>query len=355
MILNIIPTVEGGGAEILVKEIHKIFLKKKIDSHLVYFSGKSLKNEINITYLGFKRWNPIVIFHLRKIIKNYLKHLDNKLIIHVHLSWAFFYTALAVIGFDNYKLFYTEHDTTNRRRTSFFKYIDQFFYSKYYRIVCISDAVYKSLCKWVGPKICKKLLIISNGSRIYKIYPRTPLINRLPKLISIGSLTKKKNFSTTITSILKLKNVIDEYVIIGEGPERSKLEKIIRNLKLKKKVKLIGWSDSVDKHLNQSDILLIPSLYEGFGLVAVEGMSTGLSVVASKVDGLSEVLGFSNQSVTFVNQSESINEWEKCILISINKINKLGHNEISKYSSLQAKKFSLQNMVNKYLKLYNQA
>src|SRR5690606_31342353 len=56
-------------------------------------------------------------------------------------------------------------------------------------------------------------------------------------------------------------------------------------------IRLMGWSNNVLEELSEATIQIIPSRWEGFGLVAVEGMSTGLAVLASAVPGLSEVVG----------------------------------------------------------------
>tara|TARA_B100001057_G_C22780132_1_gene923307 strand:+ start:181 stop:1251 length:1071 start_codon:yes stop_codon:yes gene_type:complete len=353
MIINIIPTIEGGGAEIIVQEIHKIYLSKNIESHLIYFSGKNNNLQHNSIVLGLSRKNPFIVFYLRKTLKKLIGNKRRRVIVHVHLTWAFFYTVIAAAGLKNIKLFYTEHDTTNRRRNiPFFHIIDRFFYSRYSRVICISQGVHRALAMWVGNRIKKKLLTIPNGSRIYTLYSRTSIENRLPKLVSIGSLVHKKNFSTSIYAVSRLKNEIESYTIIGEGPERLKLEKLIDKLKLKEKVKLIGWSNNVEQHLYNSDIQLIPSLIEGFGLVASEGMSTGLPIVASNIEGLTEVLGCPNPSVTLVNKIESIEEWKEGILNAINNINEIGIKKISKFSSTQAKKFTFEKMVERYLDIY---
>ena len=178
---------------------------------------------------------------------------------------------------------------------------------------------------------------------------RTNLKNRLPRLISIGRLIPKKNFSVTISAISKLKNDIESYTIVGEGVQRKELEKLIKSLKLENKVKLVGWKENIEKYLKAADIQLIPSLYEGFGLVAVEGMSSGLPVVASNIPGLKEVLGDSNASVTLINKVKTIHEWEKGILKAITSIKRLGSNKIAKISENQVKKFTFTKMAEEYL------
>ena len=82
-------------------------------------------------------------------------------------------------------------------------------------------------------------------------------------------------------------------------------------------------------------------------------MSTGLPVVGSNIKGLREVLGHQNPSITLVNKVESIKEWEKKIYKAIKNIRKLGNNKISKFSTKQSKKFSIDKMANQYLNMYS--
>jgi glycosyltransferase involved in cell wall biosynthesis len=271
----------------------------------------------------------------------------------VHLTWPFYYATLASIGLKNIKLVYTEHNTNNKRRNvPALRVLERFLYSRFSRIICISQGVKEALYDWVGPEIAKQMVTIQNGSRIYPLVMRPTLKGRLPRLLSIGSLTFKKNFATTIRAISFLKNEIESYYIIGEGPERSFLEHIIRTEQLEGKVKLLGWSDVIEKYLRVADIQLIPSLWEGFGLVAVEAMSTGLPVIASNVPGLREVLDESNSSIALVNQFESVDDWVVSIRKSIDVIRAKDFENISFSSRRQAEKFSLDEMADRYLALY---
>ena len=353
-IVNIISSIKGGGAEIIVNELHKTYLEKNMQSYVIYFKGKDKILKKNHYLLNLNPRNPIGILYLRKILKKIVNRTNKEVIIHVHLTWPFFFTTLALMGIKNVKLFFTEHDTTNKRRKiPFFYIIDRLFYSQYLSIICISKGVYNRLAEWVGIEIKEKLKVVYNGSRLYSLSKRRLLKNRLPKLISIGRLISKKNFSITINAISEIKNEIESYTIVGEGSERKKLEKLIKSLKLEKKVKLIGWTENVEKYLQEADIQLIPSLYEGFGLVAAEGMSTGLPVVASNIEGLKEVLGKPNPSVVLVNKVNSIDEWKQGIIKAIKNINMFGSEKISKLSEHQVKKFTFKKMAEDYLNIYS--
>lgn len=355
-IVQIISSPKGGGAELLVRELHKIYLGKNLDAYAIYLTGSSEGLGENETVLGVNPRSPLNIFRIRKILKQLSCNANGDLTVHVHLTWPFLYVTLASFGLLSIKLIYTEHSTTNKRRNIPLLWVlERLLYSRYSRIICISQGVEKALLNWVGPAIARRLVTIPNGSRIYSLAERPALEGRLPHLISIGSLSTKKNFATAISAVAQLRDEVGSYMIIGEGAERAGLEQLIQSEQLENKVRLLGWSDDIETHLHAADIQLIPSFWEGFGLVAVEGMSTGLPVVASNVDGLREVLDESNSSVTLVNQPESVDEWVSAIRKSIADIQTQGADSIANSSRQQAEKFTLDQMAERYLDVYRSA
>lgn len=354
MIINIISSNKKGGAELLVHELQKIFLKKGMDAFAYYFEGDSSILNKNEKILNIKPRDPRNIFKIRKILKKHKLQTSKPLIVHAHLTWPFFFTVLASLGLKNINLVYTEHSTYNKRRSlPFLKYIEYLFYSKFKKIICISEGVANSLNQWTNKKLTDRLEIIPNGSRVFDLLERSPLSERKPKLISIGSLTSKKNFITTVKTLSLMSDIFETYTIIGEGPERKNLEEEIKKQKMQKKIILCGWSNSIQENLYKADIQLIPSLWEGFGLVAVEGMSTGLPIIASDVDGLREVLNKKNPAVSLINNPTDIQEWQLKINMMINKVRKEGFYNLSKAANIQAKQFSLDIMADKYIATYD--
>jgi glycosyltransferase involved in cell wall biosynthesis len=353
MVVNITSAPKGGGAELLVHELHKRYLNKNIDSRVIYLSGSSFHMGSNEEVIGVNPRNPVNVLRIRKQLRRFLKKSEPAIIVHAHLTWPFLYVALATIGLKNLKLVYTEHSTTNkRRRIPLFWLLERLIYRRYSKIICISKGVHDSLAGWVGPRLSSRLVTIQNGARIYQVSKRLPLKNRKPCLISVGSLSAKKNFSTAIQAISQLRDEVDTYVIVGEGSERKLLEQIIYQENLKSQVKLVGWSERIEEYLQRADIQLIPSLWEGFGLVAVEGMSTGLQVVASDVSGLREVLDPNNPAVTLVEDMESVDAWVKGLKVAIVNLSNEGPEKLAVAARTQAEKFTLEIMVERYLELY---
>jgi len=355
-VIHVITSPCGGGAELLVRELTKRTNELGINCKAVYFNNwaecaKTIKLSENEECLNISYQSPFAIIKLRKFLKLELVE-NSSLIVHAHLTWPMFFVPLACIGLA-VKLVFTEHSPTNKRRNIFFfNYLEKLFYNRYNSIIAITDGVKKSLLNWVGISISGKLTKIYNGARFFTYKERKQLSDRI-KFLSIGSLLPLKGFEKAIKALSKLQGINWQYEIVGSGPLRSDLEKLIISLNLKDKVILSGWSTNLEEKYHNSDIQLIPSRFEGFGLIAVEGMSTGLPIIASDIPGLNEVVSSSIESCFLVKDINNIDAWVDQIKLCINALEKDSAN-ISKQSYLHSQKFSLDKMTESYYNLYRQ-
>jgi len=101
--------------------------------------------------------------------------------------------------------------------------------------------------------------------------------------------------------VKNIKNVIEVFdrvrretpaclLMIGDGPERVVAENLVRSLGIEGQVNFLGIQENIEELLSIADVFLLPSEHEGFGLSALEAMSTETAVVATNVGGLSEVV-----------------------------------------------------------------
>lgn len=85
------------------------------------------------------------------------------------------------------------------------------------------------------------------------------------------------------------KKVPSKLMLIGDGPERSDCERLTRELGISDDVKFMGKQDSIPDLLSISDLFLLPSQSESFGLAALEAMSCSVPVISSSIGGLPEL------------------------------------------------------------------
>lgn len=126
-------------------------------------------------------------------------------------------------------------------------------------------------------------------------FPEPSLATKEPFLLSLGRIIPEKGFSTALEAFSQLTAEFPElrFVIAGEGPELSKLQKIARGLGVASRVEFPGWvaPQEVYPLMAKSQLVLIPSTWEEpFGLVALEAAHMGKSVVATRSGGLPEIV-----------------------------------------------------------------
>lgn len=102
-------------------------------------------------------------------------------------------------------------------------------------------------------------------------------------LLALGRLHECKAFDTLIKVVAPLENIC--LWIAGEGPERAALTKLIADLGVKKRVRLLGWRSDRAALLQAADICMFPSRYEPFGTVFVQAWAQKTPLIASDADG----------------------------------------------------------------------
>jgi len=129
--------------------------------------------------------------------------------------------------------------------------------------------------------------IIYNGIQPEKINPSHE--NVLFTLLAIGRLDKVKGFDILLRECAKL-DFDFQLQIIGEGEERVDLERSIKNLGLQEKVQLLGFRHDIPQSISQSDLVIISSLSEGFGMIIVESLFYAKTLISTRVGAAEEIL-----------------------------------------------------------------
>jgi L-malate glycosyltransferase len=165
----------------------------------------------------------------------------------------------------------------------------------------------------------------------------------------ISNFRKVKRIEDVIKIFYEVqKEIPSKLLLVGEGPERIKAENLTKKLKIKDSVYFLGNSTEVTKILCYSDLFLLPSQTESFGLAALEAMAARTPVISTNTGGLPEV---NIHGVTgYLSDLEDIDDMAKnaiSILKDDKTLNRFKTNAVE-----HAKKFSIQNILPVYEEVY---
>lgn len=171
-----------------------------------------------------------------------------------------------------------------------------------------------------------------------------------PMLCHISNFRKVKRVEDVIYVFEKVnKKKPSRLVLVGDGPERSKLEELCRKLKLCDRVRFVGKVRDTQHVLGISDLFILPSETESFGLAALEAMAMGVPVISSNTGGLPEV---NVQGVTgFLSDVADVDDMAKNALYILE--DKERFKEFKQNALNQAKKFNIDDIVLRYEDLYH--
>jgi glycosyltransferase involved in cell wall biosynthesis len=110
------------------------------------------------------------------------------------------------------------------------------------------------------------------------------------RIVAVGRLQRPKDFFTLVRAVKGLPAGAFEMAVVGEGPDRRRLEQEIRGLGLSDRVHLYGERRDVRDVLANSDLFVLSSSSEGLPLSVLEAMAAGLPVIASRVGGIPELV-----------------------------------------------------------------
>jgi glycosyltransferase involved in cell wall biosynthesis len=135
----------------------------------------------------------------------------------------------------------------------------------------------------------KKFSIVQTKEQLRKDYG----FNQTDKLIiTVGSLCAQKGHKYLLQAFAKVREGVpgSKLLVVGSGPEEQKLCCLSARLQIKDSVIFMGARRDIPQLLKLSDIFVLPSLWEGFGIVLLEAMVSGLAVIATEVDGIPEIV-----------------------------------------------------------------
>ena len=286
-ILHISRTMDIGGAERIVYQLSSD-LKDEFDSVHVASTGGLWESELSAKgiqhhkILDIDSKNPLTVLKLLTSIRQIIKK-NEITIVHTHHRMAAFYIRLLKLVHPKLIHVYTAHNVFKDKLPLYG------FALKNAKSVAVGEAVNKNLKEDVGITDSR---VIYNGVVLKETDDQVDEIISYSgiKLGCIARLSEQKGLTYLLDamSLLTVKDI--RLFIVGGGELRNELENKVKELHLQNSVTFLGYRKDIVECINSFDFCILPSVFEGFGLVAIEAFMNSKTLVATDIPGLNEVV-----------------------------------------------------------------
>ena len=346
-----------GGAEHVVVNLADKLSKQGVEVLLVYLTGQAFvfpKNKkikvIAINMIGYRDFFNAYI-KLRKIIKEFKPD-----VVHGHMVHANILTRLLRLSLHIPRLISTAHNTNEGGRLRMLAY-------RFTDMLCdiTTNVSEEAVNAFISKKAVnsKKIICVHNGISTDRFNYSFSERNRVRKelnissnklLLAVGRLEIAKDYPNLINAIALLKDERLDFklIIVGEGSQKQKLIELVSTLGVQDYVEFIGVRRDIPSLMSASDIFVLPSAWEGFGLVVAEAMACKRVVVATDCGGVKEVVGQSGILVRPKDSIELANALSTALNLNDDEKSKLGLNARSRIERL----YSLDAVMKTWIKLY---
>ena len=339
LMVDILPLLRNGGENqvdlLLINGVETPF-KKKLEEEGIRVYALQMTNDV---------YHPRVISRMRRFFSQ-----EQYDIIHTHNTATQIYVPLSRLFLSQKsKLVTTEHSTNSRRRSMWwFKPIDNWMYSRYNAIVCIADKAQEVLEDYIGHR--DNILTINNGVAIERfIRPVKDISSQNSFIVTMVAAFRVEKDHETLLRAMKMLPQNYRLCFVGGGPREvaDSVKAICHELGLDDRVDFMGIRMDVPDILERSDVVVMSSHWEGFGLAALEAMAACRPVVATDVGGLRDIVA--GAGLLFPHRDD------KELAYSIRWLceHPDQYREVSIRCQERAKLYDISCTVNQYLNLYN--
>ncbi|PSW32279.1 glycosyl transferase [Photobacterium phosphoreum] len=360
-ILLVITGLGMGGAENLVVNLADKYVEQGHEVVIAYAFGDAIvtpkNNNIKLISLGVSSYNDFfsAYLKLRTLVKKF--HPD---VIHSHMIHANLLSRLVRLTTKVPRLVCTAHSINEGGRLRMFAYrltdnlvdistnVSQEAADRFIEL----GAVPANKMKAVLNGIDTNTFIFSTEKRIK--YRKQFFLNDDDKLIvAVGSLNIPKDYPNLLNAIsIVVANKLNVKVkVIGDGPLKDNLLQLVAELNLTNVVEFVGISRDVSGIMSASDLFVLSSSFEGFGLVVAEAMACERPVVATDCGGVKEVVGSIGKLVTPENSDDLAKGIIEVFSKPEQELQQLGKQGRQRILN----KYSLDYVVAQYMNLYNRS
>jgi glycosyltransferase involved in cell wall biosynthesis len=355
---------EMGGLSMHINKLTKyLSYREDIELHLITVGNKNRqfkKGDLNVYVI--KKLLPFpfsiptsVWFLMRKVIE------INPDIVHAQGSF-FLYSTTAALVRNRYPTLLTVHGIVAKE----FKFLsgisfifgilihkpnERYVVSKVQNIIVVSLHA-KNL---ISEMTQSKIHVIPNGIDFEDIQNILPdKSTEFPYILYVGNLVKVKGVDLLVKAIPNIKKAIPNIRVFigGLGPQEKELKKLVKKLNIEENVKFLGFISGNEKYsyYKSTDLCVVPSFYETFGIVCLEAMACGKPVVASNVGGIPYVVEDGKTGLLF--ECGNANDLAEKVIILLK--NKEMREKMGKEGREKAKEFSWDKIAEKTVKVYKE-
>jgi glycosyltransferase involved in cell wall biosynthesis len=170
--------------------------------------------------------------------------------------------------------------------------ISQRVYRSSRRVICISEHVREQVLEVMG-RDCRTS-VVYNGVNTEMFAPGTPADSGTPTVLSVGNLIPIKGHDLLVRTVAALAPEIPSLNldVIGDGPERERLERLAQRCLIGERVRFLGRQSrrAVADAVRRCTVFALPSRYEGLGCVYLEAMAAGKPVIGCRGQGIAEIV-----------------------------------------------------------------
>lgn len=353
-ILQIMPEFGLAGAEImcenLVYELTKLHQEVIVVSLYDYHSAitdRLERNGIRLIYLDKKPGLDFsMVIKMIALIKE-----EKPDVVHTH-RYVMQYVIPATIFTGVRKKIHTVHNVAEKENTTIARRLNRIFY-KYFDVipVALSSEIRRTIEKEYRLSQ-EKIPVVFNGIDVSKCKRKInyEIVDTL-KIIHVGRFSNQKNHKCLIEAYYKFSNNYahaSKLILIGDGELREEIKSMVEKMGMNELVEFRGLKDDVFDDLNESDIFVLPSQYEGVPMTVIEAMGTGLPIIATRVGGIPDMLTDKEEAFLIENDPNCL--YEALMKLAENVGLRKSFGERVKTKSIL---FSSKRMAELYLKIYS--
>jgi len=225
-------------------------------------------------------------------------------------------------------------------------------------VTAVSESLVKQTYDLIGPEKDIKTVYNFIDERVYRKIDSSHLKKEFAISPEDKVVIHVSNFRTVkrVTDVVKaFKGISDKMpatlLLVGDGPEMAKVCKLVDELNIKAKVRFLGKQENLEELYSISDLMLLLSEKESFGLVALEAMACGVPCVGTNIGGIPEVIvdGETGLICELGNIAE-IAEKSVALLLDENKLQQFSANSVTRVMD----HFRGETIVSQYEKIYEE-